>query len=336
VSTTELPFTTGSGGYGLGLQNQERSIVRSGDALVFSSSAPIIEADQYVGERAAIEVVDLSEPGAPAHAGTLARPDGIAHGALQQQGDELYSWHMRAVDGDTARVRFYFDRFDVSSPSEPDALAPVNVPGQVVAFDDASDRVVAVGFQREEIDEPEQGCWSHPKSWGHDYDSDTCYIAHRPLHLLQLVDGGAALLDTLDVEGDATRLSAVMASEDRVFALVTEREQYYWDDEGGVPQDYEPPTDTLAVVTGHHGDDLREGGRVVLDRGGWTTLLGVTGTRATYRSNVGLGFVDASDANAPETTLAETLGWGCYDALVTEDAVYCPLGEYGLQVIPTP
>jgi hypothetical protein len=34
--------------------------------------------------------------------------------------------------------------------------------------------------------------------------------------------------------------------------------------------------------------------------------------------------------------IAPVMGWGCYDAVIGDGAVYCPLGEYGLQVISMP
>lgn len=335
TSTIELPFELGYGGYGLGLQNEERTVVLAGDALVFTTSASHYDGEEYVGQTAALEVVDLSQPGAPAHTGELARPDGTAHGGLQQQGDALYSWHMRPVDGDDSKVRFYFDRFDVSSPDAPDAALSVNVPGQVVAYDDATDRAVTVGFQLEQIDAPENGCWGHPKVWGYDYEADECTIAHRPLHLLRIQDDGAVLLDTLDVEGEATRLTGAMATDSRLFAMVSDGGNYGWEDDDGAGV-YVPPVDSLVVITGHGDDALEEAARVELQQTSWTSLLGASGDRAMYRSDRGLGFLDASDAEDPAVIIAPTLGWGCYDAVVTDDAVYCVLGEHGLQVVSLP
>jgi len=336
VSTVELPFEIGYGGYGLGLQNQERSAMLVGDAILFTTNDSKFVGEQHIGEEATIEVVSLAEPGAPVHTGTLERPDGLAHGALQRQGDEAFSWHMRPVDGDETKVRFYFDRFDVSTPTEPDALASVNVPGQAVAYDSTTDRIVTVGFQLETIPANEEGCWTHPKLWGYEYDQDTCTIAHRPLHLLRIEGDSAQLLDTLDVEGEAARLTSVMATSERVFAVVSQGQQYIGgEDDGGEPQ-YVPPADTLVVVTGHDDDELGEVSRVVIDHTGWTSLIGTSGNLAMYRTNSGLGFVDTTDAIAPSVMIAPVLGWGCYDAVIADDAVYCPLGEYGLQVLATP
>jgi hypothetical protein len=336
TSSVELPFELGYGGSGLGLQNEERSAMLVGDALLFTTNDSQYDGEQYVGETATIEVVSLAVPGAPEHTGTLARPDGLAHGALQRQGDEAFSWHMRPVDGDETKVRFFFDRFDVSTPTEPDAEASVNVPGQVVAYDAASDRIVTVGFQLETIPANDGNCWDHPKLWGYAYEDDVCTIAHRPLHLLQVEGDDAELLDTLDVEGEAARLTSVMATSDRLFAVVSQGQTYVGGEDDGVDDEYVPPDDTLVTITGHEGSELDEASRVVIDHGGWTSLIGTSGNRAMYRTNSGLGIVDTTDASNPTVMVTPVHGWGCYDAVVTEDAVYCPLGEYGLQVISMP
>ena len=171
--------------------------------------------------------------------------------------------------------------------------------------------------------------------WGYDYEADECTIAHRPLHLLRIQDDGAVLLDTLDVEGEATRLTGAMATDSRLFAMVSDGGNYGWEDDDGAGV-YVPPVDSLVVITGHGDDALEEAARVELQQTSWTSLLGASGDRAMYRSDRGLGFLDASDAEDPAVIIAPTLGWGCYDAVVTDDAVYCVLGEHGLQVVSLP
>lgn len=331
VTGLTLDFELGYGGWGLGLQNPERTALLVGDALVFASSESYYAGDENT--HAQIEVIDLASAGAPTHAATLERPQAIAHGALQAIGDQVISWHMRAVEGDASKVRFYFDRFDVSSPGEPVALAPINVPGQTVAYDAAADRVVTVGFELEEIDAPEAGCWSHPLAWSFDYDDDRCTIAHRPLHLLAVEDDSARLLDTLAIEDEDTRLVAVMGTE-RVFAMVREGGDWGWADDG--EGTFEPPQDAIAVVSGSAGDELVESSRVTLDRSGWSWLIGADGTTAVIRTDGGVAVLDAHDAAAPEVSVVGTWGWGCYDGTITDGALYCPMGAYGLQVVPLP
>jgi len=274
--------------------------------------------------------------GAPVHSSSLVRPDALEHGGLLDTGDVMISWHMQPVEGDDTKVRFYFDRFDVADASAPEAATPVNIPGQPVAFDEDEARLVTVGFELAVVDAPEDGCWSLPRVWSSSSNGESCTIANRPLHLLSIQEGGASLLDTLDVEGDEGRLVAVEGA-DPVFALVREGDEYYggWDGGGGYGGSY-APSDSIAIVTGMAGNALTEASRVVLEAGGGASLLGTAGDSVAYRTYAGLGVVDASDPAAPELSLTPVWGWGCHDAVVTEDAVYCPMGEYGLQTIPMP
>lgn len=340
LGSIDLPFQRGWGSYyyGVGAGVQERSIVLHDGALVFTTSSARYEGDAYVGTEARLEVVDLSAPDAPAHTGTLARPAGLAHGDLQLQDDTLISWHVRPVDGDEEKVRFYFDRFDVSSPAHPEASTPINVPGQVVAYDAGHARVVVAGFELETIAATGDECWMHPQQWGYGSEEGKCTIAHHPLHLLALQGSSASLLDTLDVEGDEGRLSSVASAGDRVFASVREGGYYY----GGVVSEdglgeVELPTDHLVVITGQGGSALAEASRVPLAKGGaWSWLTGAVGPRALFVSDRGLGFVDASDPADPQVSLVASYGWGCYQPRVVGDTVYCPMGEYGLQVVSVP
>lgn len=340
LGAIDLPFERGWGGYyyGFGSQSQERPVVLHDDALVFTASEPIYSGEQYVGTDTRLEVVDLSAPAAPVHAGTLARPDGLTHGDLQVQDGTLMSWHMRGVDGDDSKVRFYFDRFDVSSPESPQASPSVNVPGQVIAYDADAQRVVAVGFDLETVALTGDACWAHPQQWGWSSDGESCTLAHRPLHLLSLAGAGASLLDTLDVEGDDGRLANVVSSGGRVFALVSEGSWYggVVEDAGGVGA-VDLPTDQLAIVTGQDGDALEQAARVTLSEGGsWSWMAGAAGANALFISDRGLGFVDATVATAPRVTVVPTYGWGCYQPRVADDVVYCPMDEYGLQAVAIP
>jgi len=335
LGAIDLPFGQSWGGSGLGLRSQEKMAVIAGDALLFASSSREYDGEEYVGQHGTIEVVDLSSPSAPVHAASLERADASAHGMLQVFDGTVVSWHMQPVDGDESKVRFYVDRFDASTPSEPDALDPINVPGQVVGYDEATQRVVTVGFDLETIEL--ENCWEHPQQWYSGWDSEDCTIAHRPLHLLALAGDRAELLDTLDVEGDEGRLGAVMLSDSRLFAEIREGTYEYGteDDDGWEP--LAVPEDLVVVITGHAGEDLVERSRVSMgNQLGWSVLFAVQGTRAFFRGDAGIGAIDASDAEDPELAVTPYQGWGCWDPEIGNGAVYCPLGEYGLQVIAMP
>jgi hypothetical protein len=307
-----------------------------GEAMVFASTrTKYDEQGEYDGEDAEIQVVDLSSPDAPVHAATLARPEASAFGGLQVFGETVVSWHMRPGAGDDTKVRFYVDRFDASSPGELEVADSINVPGQVVGYDEDSDRVVTVGFSLEEIEA--QDCWSHPQHWYVDWESERCTIAHRPLHLLALHGDRAQLLDTLDIERVDGRLGAVMISGDLLFAEIQEGVYEWGEDDDGLSGPTSVPQDMVAVITGHTDDELVERSRIEIgDELGWSQLFGVQGDRAFFRGDTGVGAIDASDPEDPQLAVTPYRGWGCWDPEVGPDAVYCPLGEYGLQVIAIP
>jgi len=339
IGAIDLPFQRGWGGYyyGFGSQSQERSVVLHDQALVFTTNEPVYAGDEYVGTNARLEVVDLSAPDAPVHAGSLERPQGLSHGDLQVQDDTLISWHIRAVEGDVSKVRFYFDRFDVSSPAAPSASPAVNVPGQAIAYDADRGRVVVVGFDVETITATDEECWAHPQQWGWGSDGSGCTIAHRPLHLLSLASDGATLLDSLDVEGEEGRLSNVVSSGGRVFAMISEGGYYGLVEGDGGTGAVQLPTDELAVVTGQDADTLQEAARVPLSQGGgWSWMAGAAGANALFISDRGLGFVDASEPAEPRVTVVPTYGWGCYQPRIVGEMVYCPMYEYGLQAVAIP
>jgi len=338
LGAVDLPFSRGWGGYGVGMNTGELASLVLGDAMVFASSDSQYDGEMYIGERGTLEVVDLTSPAAPVHAATLKRPFALAQGGLLVQDDTLMSWHMGAVEGDPAKVRFYFDRFDVSSPTSPTAATPINVPGQIVSHDASSDRVVTVGFELERVAMSAPDCWSSTRVWSYDEATGECLFDHRPLHLLALGDDSAELLDTLDVEADDRRLVTVMGAGDVVFAQLRNGNDWGgWDAGAGAERAGDAVTDEIAVISGTDGNALGEDSRVVLAEGTmWVSLVGVTDDLALFVSAAGLGIVDAADPEAPTVTVTPTYGWGCYQIEITDDAAYCPMGAYGLQAIALP
>jgi len=338
LGAIDLPFSRSWGGYGVGMSTGERSALVLGDALVFVSSDSRYEGERYLGESGTLEVVDLTAPSAPNHAASLKRPFALAQGGLLVHDDVLTSWHMRAVEGDPAKVRFYFDRFDVSSPTSPSAATPINVPGQIVGHDVSSDRVVTVGFELERVVMSATDCWSSTRVWSYDEATGECLFARRPLHLLAIDDDSAELIDTLDVEADDRRLVSVMGAGDLVFAQLRNGNDWGgWDEGEGEQRAGDAVTDEIAVISGTDASALGEDARVVLAEGTtWVSLVGVTGDLALFTGAAGLGIVDASDSEAPTVTVTPTYGWGCYQIEITDDAAYCPMGAYGLQAIALP
>lgn len=337
LGAIDLPFSRSWGGYGVGVNTGEVASLVLGDAMVFASSHATYDGETFVGEHGTLEIVDLGAPAAPLHAASVERPFALAQGGLLVQDDTLTSWHMRAVEGDPAKVRFYFDRFDVSSPASATAATPINVPGQVVGYDASADRLVTVGFELERVAMSASDCWSATRVWSWDEGTNECLLARRPLHLLALDEDTAALLDTLDVEADDRRLGTVMGAGDLVFAELRDGSYWGgWEDDAGAEQ-ASVVTNEIAVVTGTGDDALAEASRVVAAQGtGWVSLVGVSDDVALFVGEAGLGIVDAADPEAPQVTITPTYGWGCNQLEITEDAAYCPMGPFGLQAIALP
>jgi hypothetical protein len=75
-----------------------------------------------------VRLFDLSNPDLPVRAGGVAIPGSAWSWGLAASGPYLWLTHFE-WGSDTATVRYYVDRIDVSDPYQPELLAAVNVPG---------------------------------------------------------------------------------------------------------------------------------------------------------------------------------------------------------------
>ena len=332
VDSLEVPRHIGWS-YGPTLSNGERAVHMVGDALLIATRQQEWEEDGPGTSEATFEVIDLSNPGAPVHAKTLQRPDGLAHGTLQVFDGVPVSWHMRSVDGQPGKVRYYLERLELPSAAGAEALAPVNVPGAVIAWDEGSHRAVLADFQLEDVGaDNEDACWSQANAWW-SYGLDRCVLAHRPLHMVEVDGDGAYLLDTVDIEGDDGALRGAAASDDRLFAHVR-RGSYEWieDGEGGGYDQF--PTAEVVVFADWPTSDLAADGQAELnDRGSWLGSLTAVGTQLIFRADNGLGTLDASDPAAPTLSVHELWGSYCGELKAEGDMAYCAMGAWGVQAI---
>jgi len=316
--------------YGRSLTNDERAAHILGDALVLVTNRQDWEEDGPGTSTSTFEVVDLSEPGHPTHAQSIPRPAGLGHGGLQSFDGVGVSWHMRPVDGEPDKVRFFLDRLNVPSAENANLAEPVNVPGAVLAYDEESQRAVVADFQLEVLDDDEE-CWSHPGSW-YNYYTDTCGIAHRPLHLVQLHNNGASLVDTASLEGDDGAVRGAAASDERLFVHV-QRGDYEWnDDEYGGPTAV-PQAEVAVFADWTTGDLAPEGISTLPDGNNWLSQLTAVGTRLVFRADNGLGEVDATDAAAPSLEIHELWGYYCSDLETDGQTALCAMGQWGVQAV---
>jgi hypothetical protein len=86
--------------------------------------------DGYVNPPDQVYVVDLSNPDAPVVGAPLTLPDSDWSWGLTAVGNYAWITHYEWIpDGNWDQVRYYLDRIDLTTPSKPQLLAKINVPG---------------------------------------------------------------------------------------------------------------------------------------------------------------------------------------------------------------
>jgi hypothetical protein len=314
-------------GYGTGLSNDEKQTVQVGRALVMASNQVDWDVNR-VRSNGAFHLVDVGDP-TNVQVTKFERPEALAHGGLQVFGTSVVSWHMQAANADGSKVRFHLDRIDLSQPSNPSVAEPVNVPGQVVAYDPGSGRAVTADFRLSGSNMSEQDCWQHPKAHWSGYD-DGCRLAHRELKLVQLSGISASLVDTTDVEGDDAAIRAVASSKERLFVQLR-RGGYVWSDDWDI---VDVPRDEVAVFSSWLGNTLEAAASIELEGAGWWVgALRAVDSHLLFRASNGIGELDTTDPANPSVEIHDLVGWGCHDLKVEGRTAYCALGQFGLQTL---
>ena len=242
--------------------------------------------------------------------------------------DTVVSWHTEPVANQPGKVRFYFDRLDLSS--EPSWAEKVNVPGIIVAWNAQAGRAYTVDFQISELNLNADDCYNHPKYWQFEYDNinnndaGTCKLIDQTLEQLAVQGGGAVLMRSIDIEGDYG-LEQLYATESRIFAR-TDKTTWAGDN-------YD--NDSKLIVLDLESVDAEP---VELDGeqlGQWWWIMSVIGDRAISQGGYGqLNLIDASVASQTEIQQSSIPGWGgCYQPVIDGDTVYCPMGAYGLETV---
>jgi len=161
---------------------------------------------------------------------------GYGGGMALASGNVVASQHEENVDDGSGRVRYFLDRIDVSDPAEPRLLEPVNIPGQVVRYDDEHQRVVSVDYDPVVVpDQTAETCYQagYGATWeynrevleknNYDYANTpgSCLRWHRRLHSLVLEGDSARRISLVELDSDvdgAPRTSQQIAvSDSRIF-----------------------------------------------------------------------------------------------------------------------
>jgi hypothetical protein len=319
--TLELPGTRGWGTGNLGgVSTQSSWLVQQEDHLVF------LMEDQEQSGNVEVVVVDLSNPAELQVTATLERPAGESQGQLSIMSDTVVSWHTEPVANQPGKVRFYFDRLDLSS--EPSWAEKVNVPGIIVAWNAQAGRAYTVDFQISEVNLNADNCYSHPKFWQFEYDNNnnagTCRIIDQSLEQLAVQGAGAVLMRSIEIEGDSG-LEQLYATESRIFAR-TDKSTWYG-------ENYDNQSKLVVLDLDDVNAEPIEYDGAQLGHYWW--LMAVIGDRAITQGGYGqLNLIDASDVEQTDIQQSSVPGWGgCYQPVIDGDTVYCPMGAYGLETV---
>jgi hypothetical protein len=139
---------------------------------------------------------------------------------LLVSGEVVASGHAEAVD--TLHQRFFVDRIDVGDPDAPVLLSPVNIPGQVIAFDARSGSLISLETLRfEERFDSRHSCGQRGYVGSFGYGTPpVCHVMRHALNGLFL-EGGVAIRQSQLLLDDSRRSVALAVSGHRVY-YVTE------------------------------------------------------------------------------------------------------------------
>jgi hypothetical protein len=322
-------------------------LVLTDSALLIGRSKGSYYYDPSSGQRGepkyAYEVYDLADPRAPVLASVFEVPSQVAAGgwgyapygcgvdmpwgywygggtSALVDGDLVVSQHEQSVDDGSGRVRYYLDRLDVSDPSAPRLLPPINIPGQVVHFDAAAARAVTVDYVvRESRQQSWDACYGQSQLAWFDERTRRCRIYQRQVNVLE-------------IQGErARRISQVLLDADRVstsLAVSKERVFYVTMEPGGYREGHgNARLDALAFAqTGQ----LQRLPSVALNTGAWWSKLSARGTRAFITGAGSLYALQTKDKSAPKLERFDLAGWSCAALEVHGDRAYCAMGMSGV------
>jgi hypothetical protein len=305
--------------------------------------ATTFEAVASEDRRYTYDVIDVSDPRAPRLASRFEIPEALAsHGwgwplrmgmpytvarstasytlggtlnAELTAGSLVLGHHVEPILGETARVKFYLDRLDVSSPSTPRLLPSINIPGVVVQYDAAANQLVTLDYQERSED---AGSAEECIVLGYGdraFDGTHCLVRQHSLSTLRLE--GDHVVRQSEVHLDPSLHWRALASSDSRLFLVT-----------SPSTSLEPPVlmlQSFAVEDGQivqlPAQELRhsaaEEGRLRLE-------LHARGDRALELFNHVVTVVDTVDPGAPRRLVRGLARSDCSGFDVLGDTLYCP------------
>jgi hypothetical protein len=341
------------------VQTESSLLVARARRLPRSSFSVPSSAGQYPVSEFSYDIIDVSDPAAPRLASRFAMPSEVAVGGINifepdASLDTSWGWQLGGNDPngavvdrdwvvsqhseptDDGRQRHYLDRLDVSDPSQPRLLPPVNIPGSVLSFDVETGALVTLETLRfTEGAKLPVDCNAQGYSGSFSYPPRKCTVVRRALNGLR-VDGDVAVRQSQLVLDDSRRTLAFAVSGDQVF-YVTEPLQ------PAVATLGAPAPVTVSGV-GVSLERIRvKGGQFErwpsVDLSGqhsasprsWTHFV-ARGERVFSVNETELGVVDFG-TEPPTLSVHHLPVWGCPAFDVAGDTVYCARGKAGVHTV---
>ncbi|MCH2109861.1 MAG: beta-propeller domain-containing protein [Polyangiaceae bacterium] len=236
-------------------------------------------------------------------------------------GNFVASQHEEPLNDGSGRVRYYLDRLDLSDPQNPILLNPVNIPGQLVNYNDVDHTLVTIDWVSEEVNGQNwRDCHDQDRSSDYYFDEQRrkCVFYQRRVNTLELRDDLAWRKGMKNLEANQ-RVGAIAVTDSRIFYVAElgsqDGESVKW-------------LGSLAIDGEGYLSELED--TDVQLRTAWGSAnLFARGDRAFMTSEGQLQAVDTATAN-PSSQVFEKNGWSCTSFDVTEDTLYCALGQYGV------
>jgi hypothetical protein len=177
-----------------------QAILQLGSRLVFRH---IQRSNDGSEEQAWLETVDLSNPAEPTHLAARKLPDGSGHSLLIKNGSQVLTSHWEPVPGQSNKVKFYLDRVSYASGT-PGAVTSTNVPGALLAYDEASTHALTIDYKHITMPVPNyDACYQNYgwNTWVEDAGGIIlCSYMEQTLKLVDINGNNVTVLDsdTLD------------------------------------------------------------------------------------------------------------------------------------------
>jgi len=319
----------GGYGYDSAVMSPGAEYVQMGSTVVLQERPPYSYYDDEATTRPhKLHVLDLSDPKDPSLAATVDLPDALGHTPLQGEGNAVLTSHWEPVPNNPGKVRFFVDRIDVTNPSAPQILAPINVPGSLLARHPASGRITTVDYTREVLPVTDSACYEAYGSGARwNWEDETCVLMHRTLKLVDVQGAQATLRDSLPL--DDGNYGQVALGDERIF-LVRYGYAYYGYEQGDL-------RDKLMTLSGMGGGELELSAPAPLADSyySWSTLVPYGKRVVALGSYPGsVAVFDTTDTlAAPTLVKSEELAGYLYDVTVHGDQAICSLGSFGVQSV---